>query len=137
MPRRMRSRRTGSELQAGPIVQLIFARRSARRSARRMSDAAGDASTGAPVTFRVVFPFFKFVPTRIYVGLIIVYGELLFSRHDAHSKAMISAPKVGAGIGPRCCSNRLNAADPTPLCTARTCCSAWRDRDESRPSSGG
>src|SRR5579863_1931367 len=76
MPRRMRSRRTGSELHAGPIVQIIFA----RRSARRMSDAAGGASTGVLVTFRVDFLFFKVVPTRIRVGLIIVYGELLLSQ---------------------------------------------------------
>jgi hypothetical protein len=54
--------------------------------ARRMLDVDGDASTGAPVTFRVDFPFFKFVPIRICVGLIIVYGELLFSRLRGHLK---------------------------------------------------
>jgi hypothetical protein len=57
-------------LHAGPTVQMIFA----RRSARRLLEAA-DGSTATSSHFGTDFPFFKFVPVRIYVGLIIVYGE--------------------------------------------------------------
>jgi len=45
--------------------------------ARRIVALDGDGSTAAPAYFGKDFPFFKFVPIRICVGLIIVYGELL------------------------------------------------------------
>jgi hypothetical protein len=63
-----------------------------------MLEAADETATGAPVTFRVDFPSVKFVPIRICVGLIIVYGELAFSRRHGHSKAMSSAQKVVPGM---------------------------------------
>jgi hypothetical protein len=54
------------------MVQMIFA----RRSARPTLDATGDESLAVPASFREDFPFFKFVPSEFFVGLIIVYGEL-------------------------------------------------------------
>jgi hypothetical protein len=36
---------------------------------------AADGSTATSSHFGTDFPFFKFVPIRIYVGLVIVYGE--------------------------------------------------------------
>src|ERR1700719_2144419 len=56
MPRRIRSRRIASELQAGPTVQMILA--------RRMVEVAGDGSTSA--RFGEDFPFFKFVPIKVF-----------------------------------------------------------------------
>jgi hypothetical protein len=55
-----------SELQAGPTVQMILARRIA---------AAGDEVTSWLARFREGFSFSKFVPIRFCLGVIIVYGE--------------------------------------------------------------
>jgi hypothetical protein len=62
-----------------------------RCDGRRVNGRTGD--------FPSRLSFFQVVPTRICVGLIIVYGELLFSRHHGHSKAISSAQKVAAGVG--------------------------------------
>src|SRR5579872_5128888 len=56
IPRRMRSRSIGSELQAGPTVQMILA--------RRMVEAEGDPSVATPARVGKDFPFFNFVPIR-------------------------------------------------------------------------
>jgi hypothetical protein len=57
----------GSELHAGPTVQMIFA--------RRIVEAADDDPTARSASFCEDFPFLKFVPIGVRVGLIIVYGQ--------------------------------------------------------------
>src|SRR5579863_8956333 len=67
MPRRIRSRSIASELQAGPTVQIILA--------RRTLEAGSNGSTGESARFGEGFPFFNFGPFKICLGPSIVYGE--------------------------------------------------------------
>jgi hypothetical protein len=56
-----------SELQAGPTVQIILARRGLQ--------AGCNGSAGESARFGEGFPFFNFGPFKICLGPSIVYGE--------------------------------------------------------------